>query len=126
MTKTLNAKQFRTALQERRETIETELGQLDEELRLLGGDQEIESGSLGNHMAEDGSSMQEQERILRVSGDLRSVLDQVNEALGRIDNGTFGTCVRCGKPINPERIEAFPYVAHCIECQTLLERQLAH
>ena len=40
-------------------------------------------------------------------------------------NGAYGICQRCGKPINEERLEAFPYVAFCIDCQSLLERQQA-
>jgi RNA polymerase-binding transcription factor DksA len=34
-------------------------------------------------------------------------------------------CQRCGKPIGEERLEAFPYVAYCIECQSLVERDQA-
>ena len=34
-------------------------------------------------------------------------------------------CQRCGKPIGEERLEAFPYVAYCIECQSLIEREQA-
>lgn len=123
MAKTLSKKQFQKALLERRETIETELAQLDGELKELGDEQGTEGGSLGNHLAEDGSSMQEQERIIRVSGDMRAVLDQVNQAMQRIEDGTYGTCERCGKPINPERLEYFPYVAYCIDCQGIIERQ---
>jgi DnaK suppressor protein len=117
--------ELRTALLERRDTIQGELDRLDEELRALGADQETERGGLGNHLAEDGSNVTEQERILAVSADLRDIMVQVDEALERMDAGTYGICRRCGKPINPERLEAFPYVAYCIECQSLLEREQA-
>jgi RNA polymerase-binding protein DksA len=50
------------------------------------------------------------------------VLREIEAALGRIDNGTFGTCTRCGKPIGEERLEAMPYVTLCIECKRLEER----
>ena len=39
-----------------------------------------------------------------------------------IDDGTFGTCGRCGKPISEERLEAMPYATLCIECKRLEER----
>jgi RNA polymerase-binding transcription factor DksA len=42
-----------------------------------------------------------------------------------MDQGQYGICQRCGKPINPERLEAFPYVTFCIDCQSLLERERA-
>ena len=54
---------------------------------------------------------------------LADILQQVNDALHRMDEGTYGSCQRCGKPIAAARLAAFPYVAYCIECQSILERQ---
>ena len=115
----------RAALTTRREEILTDLDRLGQEMQWLGADQEDERGSLGNHLAEDGSSVMEQERIGTVSEDLRDLLRQIDGALARLDDGTYGICQRCGKPINEERLEAFPYVEFCIECQSFLERQRA-
>jgi DnaK suppressor protein len=120
----MNAKTIRARLSSRRDEIQSELTSLAAELESFGVEQEIERGGLGNHMAEDGTSVQEQERNLAVSADLRDIVDQIESALARLDEGTYGTCQRCGRPINPERLEAFPYVAHCIDCQTILEGQL--
>ena len=117
--------ELRGALEGRRAELQAEIDQMDAELRSIGADQEDEKGSLGNHLAEDGSNVMEAERLTTISADLRDILAQVNGALERMDDGTYGTCQRCGKPINPERLEAFPYVAFCIDCQTLLERQNA-
>lgn len=113
---------IRTALIERREHVQRELDRLQEEIRELGVDQEIERGGLGNHMADDGSNVSEQERILTMSNDLQDMWHQANDALERLDRGTYGDCERCGRPINPERLEAFPWVRYCIECQTIVER----
>jgi len=124
LTKT-KLKHLRSALEERRADIEGDLGQMDEELRSIGMEQDNERGGLGNHMAEDGSNLMEAERISTISADLRDVVTQITSAVERIDDGTYGQCQRCGNPINEERLEAFPYVAHCIECQTFLERQSA-
>lgn len=44
-------------------------------------------------------------------------LSQVNAALTRINEGTYGICERCGDPINPERLEVLPYATLCIGCQ---------
>ncbi|MEN6492829.1 MAG: TraR/DksA C4-type zinc finger protein [Thermoguttaceae bacterium] len=44
------------------------------------------------------------------------ILEQVEKALERIDNGTYGNCVRCGQPIPDERLEVLPYTPHCIRC----------
>lgn len=116
-------KKIRDALQERRDHVQGELDRLQSEIRELGVAQEIERGGLGNHMADDGSNVSEQERILTVSNDLQDMLNQVADAEHRLDQGVYGDCDRCGKPINAERLEAFPWVRFCIECQTVIERE---
>ena len=115
----------RESLVARRAEIQAEVDRMATEVRWLGGDQEDESGGLGNHLADEGSDVSEQERLTTISADLQDVLRQIDGALNRLDNGGYGICQRCGQPINPERLEAFPYVAYCIECQTVLERENA-
>ncbi|MBA2755403.1 MAG: TraR/DksA C4-type zinc finger protein [Chloroflexota bacterium] len=114
---------IRDALVARQEQLQGELDRLTSEMRDLGADQEAERGSVGNHSADDGSDVNEQERILTISNDLNDMLSEVNGAMVRLDEGTYGTCVRCGKPINPERLEAFPWVQHDVECQAIMERE---
>lgn len=116
-------KKIRTALTERQEHLEGELSRLQEEIRELGVDQGQESGGLGNHMADDGSNVAEQERILTISNDIQDMLNEVGRAEERLDAGTYGDCERCGKEINPDRLEAFPWVSTCIECQSIIERE---
>ncbi len=122
---TATRESLRTSLLARRDEVQTDLDRLDSELQQLGAQQEQNLGGLGNHLAEDGSNVMEQERILAVSGDLRDILAQVTEALDRLDTEQFGICQRCGKPINAERLEAFPYVRYDIECQSQIEREQA-
>ncbi len=117
--------EIRRALEGRREEIQGELDRMETELRWMGAEQELKLGALGNHLAEDGSNVMEAERISTIADDLRDLLAQVDGALHRLENGTFGNCQRCGKPINEERLEAFPHVALCIDCQTLVERENA-
>jgi DnaK suppressor protein len=57
------------------------------------------------------------------SGD-RVVLQQVNEALERIDDKSFGVCIHCGEPIHPKRLEAVPWAQFCLRCQGLQEKGL--
>jgi DnaK suppressor protein len=58
-----------------------------------------------------------QQRDLALRDRADQQLELVEEALVRLDAGTFGTCVRCGKPIATERLEALPWAARCIDCQ---------
>jgi DnaK suppressor protein len=125
---TMNKRQqekLRKRLEERRVEIESDMSFMAAEMRSIGVDQDQENGSLGNHIADDGSNVAEAERIVTVSEDFQQILAQVNGALERMSEGNYGVCQRCGKPIGEERLEAFPYVAYCIECQSLVERDLA-
>jgi DnaK suppressor protein len=65
------------------------------------------------------SQVFEQQRDLALRERAENQLAQVQAALGRINDGTFGTCRRCGKPIAIERLEALPWAALCIDCQRL-------
>jgi RNA polymerase-binding transcription factor len=65
------------------------------------------------------SQVFEQQRDLALRERAENQLAQVEAALARIEDGTFGTCRRCGNAIAAERLEALPWAALCIECQRL-------
>jgi DnaK suppressor protein len=68
------------------------------------------------------SQVFEQERDLAMRERASQQLEVVDAALARLDDGSYGTCLRCGRPIAPERLDALPWAAHCIECQTIVDR----
>jgi RNA polymerase-binding protein DksA len=68
------------------------------------------------------SQVFEQQRDLALRDRNSQHLADVEAALGRLDTGMFGACIRCGRPIAPERLEALPWAAHCIECQRIVAR----
>lgn len=57
------------------------------------------------------------DRRLSLLKQLEEQLADINQALARIEEGTYGTCTECGNAIAPERLEAIPYAALCIDCQ---------
>jgi DnaK suppressor protein len=57
------------------------------------------------------------------SGD-RHMLQQIREALGRIEDKTYGTCINCENLIQPKRLEAVPWTGLCVQCQDLFEKGL--
>jgi DnaK suppressor protein len=65
----------------------------------------------------------EQQRDLALRDRSIQQLELVDAALARLDDGTFGTCLRCGQPIAPARLEALPWAAHCIACQAIVDRE---
>ena len=93
----------------------------DEALRR---DQPDSSGNLSNvplHMADVGTENYDQEFTLGLIENEQGTLEQVHEALDRIDAGTFGRCQECGEPIAKPRLQALPYTRHCIQCARELE-----
>lgn len=58
-----------------------------------------------------------QQRDLALRDHNRVLIEAVDAALARMDAGVYGICVTCGKPVAPERLEALPAAANCIECQ---------
>lgn len=71
----------------------------------------------------DGATLSaEWSRLTGLAQAARSKLEQVTAALDRLDDGTYGTCARCGEPIPAGRLEARPFAAHCVSCAERLER----
>ena len=62
------------------------------------------------------SQVFEQQRDLALRDRSRLELSRVEAALRSLDDGTYGTCVSCGKPIPKERLEAIPWSSTCIDC----------
>lgn len=54
-----------------------------------------------------------------LAGQLRDTLAEVEAAIGRLENGTYGRCEKCGQPIAPARLEAKPAARRCIQCASL-------
>jgi DnaK suppressor protein len=61
--------------------------------------------------------------LLRIKDRERKLITKVNEALERIDNGTYGICESCGRPISEKRLMARPVTTECIECKTEEEQK---
>jgi RNA polymerase-binding transcription factor len=68
------------------------------------------------------SQVFEQQRDLALRERNQQHLAQVEAAIGRLEEGIYGACANCGRPIAPERLEAIPWAAYCIECQRTVGR----
>jgi DnaK suppressor protein len=99
-----------------------DLSELEEEaLRPVGGEP---SGALSNvpgHLAELASDEYEEEVNLGLLENEAELLEEVNDALDRIERGTFGRCENCGRDISRERLEALPYARYCMRCARQLQ-----
>jgi DnaK suppressor protein len=61
--------------------------------------------------------------LLRIKDRERKLIMKVKEALDRVDNGTFGICESCGRPISEKRLMARPVTTQCIDCKTEEEKK---
>ena len=82
--------------------------------------------SMPNHMAELGSGNFDQEFTLRVLGSEEDVLKEIEAAIVRIDDGSFGWCKQCGKKIPKTRLDAIPYATKCVQCASHQEEDQGH
>jgi len=74
------------------------------------------TGEMGfdEEYADAGTATFEREKDLSLENNIRDLLDKIDKALSRIDEGTYGICQRCGRPIEKARIKALPYASLCI------------
>ena len=70
-----------------------------------------------DHMADQGSATFSRELDMTLVEHARESLAQIEEALARIEAGTYGTCVRCSAEIPTERLEAMPEAELCVKCK---------
>jgi DnaK suppressor protein len=75
------------------------------------------------HMADVGSDNYEQEFTLSLMQNEEEVLDQIESALERIEDGLYGTCAECSGRIPKTRLNAIPYTPYCVKCASKLEGQ---
>ncbi len=102
-------------LEEERTELQDQLTTIEEET--FAATQSELSGDVGldDESADAGTATFEREKDLSIENNVRDLLDKIDRALKRIDDGTFGICARCGKPIEKARIKALPYVDLCIK-----------
>jgi RNA polymerase-binding protein DksA len=120
---TLDTSRFRTELLEERARVQAALaslrnshpGSLDDEV------DEIADGS-DTHVADTASATLGREIDYTLGENSGHVLAEIDEALARIDAGTYGTCAACGKEIAHERLDAYPWASLCIDDARKAER----
>lgn len=82
-----------------------------------------ELSSYDQHQADVGTETFEREKDLSILQEVEGELADIEHALQRLDDGTYGTCEACGKPIGDDRLEALPAARFCLEDQAAAERE---
>ncbi|MGI8890250.1 MAG: TraR/DksA family transcriptional regulator [Chthoniobacterales bacterium] len=82
-----------------------------------------EASAFGMHQADAGSDAYDRDFALSLLSQEQDALYEIDEALKRIELGTYGKCEMSGKPIMHARLEAIPFARYTVECQSQLEKQ---
>jgi RNA polymerase-binding transcription factor len=119
----IDVERFRTALLEERARVEKAIsnlhashpGTIDDEVEEI-------SGSSDNHLGDTATATLDREIDYTLGENSEQILGEIDAALKRVEDGTYGTCVRCGREIAPERLEAYPWASLCIDDARKAER----
>jgi DnaK suppressor protein len=84
--------------------------------------EEETSDELTQDIADKAVSSYTREFLYSLTDGERSTLLQIDDALVRIDEGTYGFCVSCAQPMAEKRLTAVPWAPYCVECQELYEK----
>ena len=110
-----------------REEIEGDIARIAQELQVSESDLEglmlNYGGGSGDDSADTGGKVLEREQNLTLTQNSRTLLEQNQRALERIDSGAYGFCESCGEPIGKLRLQAFPRATLCVSCKQKQERR---
>ena len=116
----VDVKRFKDLLEEERQRVVDAIDYLHKE-HPGSIEDETEDETTDNHIAETATATLDREIDYTLEENSEHVLKGIEGALERIEEGTYGTCVNCGKPIAEERLAAIPWATYCIDCKRLLE-----
>lgn len=108
---------FRKLLEKKRKDARAELDALQENLENIMESDDEEYSALTHHEADVGSDVEEEETNFKLIERTRKYIEQINDALERIENKTFGVCMATGKQISKGRLEAVPHTRYSIEAK---------
>ncbi len=115
---------FRKILLAKREEILHNLGKLKEqEMTSTVKDSAGENSAYSFHMADVGTDNMEREKAFFFATQEGRFLYHIEQAIERIEKGTYGLCHECAKPIGKERLEAVPHARLCITCKSNEEKK---
>ena len=117
---TVDVDRARERLLEERARVTAEISELKGDL--VRSDGEVDADTQTSHLADRASETLEREMEVSLEDNAELLLGQIDGALARVEDGTYGTCERCGKPIDEERLEALPWATLCIEDKRREER----
>jgi DnaK suppressor protein len=106
---------YRRLLEEKKATLSVDIAK-------TRSAEEETSEELTQDIADKAVSSYTREFLYSLTDGERSTLLQIDDAITRIDDGSYGFCVNCGQPMAEKRLTAVPWAPYCVECQELSEK----
>jgi RNA polymerase-binding protein DksA len=119
----IDTDRFREALLEEHRRVVAAIENLHEDHPGSMADETGEDAVYDNHLADTATETYDRELDYTLEENSEHVLADINAALKRIEDGTYGICMNCGTQIPEERLEARPWATLCIDCQREQERR---
>jgi len=118
----VDTERFRTLLLEERQRVVDAIDNIHTENPGSLGDETDEPTYQDNHLGDIATATFDREMASTLEDNSTHVLNEIDAALARVEEGTFGMCKACGNPIDPERLEALPWATLCIADKRKQER----
>ena len=106
---------FRRLLEEKKQSLSSDLA------KTRSAEEETTEESTQD-IADKAVSSYTREFLYSLTDGERSTLLQIDDAIGRIDDASYGMCVNCGQPMAEKRLTAVPWAPYCVDCQELAEK----
>ena len=116
-------KQFRQLLITERSKVAKEIRSIAQDATKSPREASGDLSAYTVHMADMAADTYERELSLNIASSEQEVLYQIDDALKRLDDGSFGVCQQCNQPISMSRLKAVPYASLCIGCQRVKEQK---
>jgi RNA polymerase-binding protein DksA len=110
-------------LLDERKRVQAALDHIHEENAGTLTDESGEEAAYDNHLADTATITYERELDFTLEDNEERLLEEIDAALKRVEEGTYGTCSNCSTEIPVERLEALPWATTCIDCQRQQERR---
>lgn len=114
-------KKYKDILLGEKKRLEDTMDRFEDEERINQQESIKELSNYDNHPADIGSETFEREKDLGLKDNTFTLLKQVDDALEKIESGSYGVCQKCGNRISEERLEVVPYTSFCEKCKKIEE-----
>jgi RNA polymerase-binding protein DksA len=111
----IDTERFRQALLDERQRVAAALGHMHDQNSQSLEEETGEESVYDNHLGDTATATYDRELGYTLEQSEENLLKEIDAALVRIDEGTYGTCRICGRPIGEERLEAVPWTTLCID-----------